>query len=136
MRFLISKGVIRYNLPELNHLVSELHQISTYLRMEDTNTASKRISLRTQKIDVNSEKHRFPKNQVLVIINIIFLFLILCLTFAIFSISIGLFSYNKSELQDPISVTEEIHHEQMEEIEPSEVYRQTSRKKMKKNLKL
>lgn len=71
------------------------------------------------KTDVSSNKHRFSKNPILVIINIIFLFLILCLTLATFSISIGLFSTAKGELREPISVTEEIHHEQMEEIEPS-----------------
>lgn len=116
-RFLISKGVVRYNLPELDHLASELRQINARLRKEDTNVAVKGMG--KLKTDVSSNKHRFSKNPILVIINIIFLFLILCLTLATFSISIGLFSTAKGELREPISVTEEIHHEQMEEIEPS-----------------
>ena len=116
-RFLISKGVVRYNLPELDHLASELRYINARLRKEDTNVAVKGMG--NLKTDVSSNKHRFSKNPILVIINIIFLFLILCLTLATFSISIGLFSTAKGELSEPISVTEEIHHEQMEEIEPS-----------------
>ena len=116
-RFLISKGVVRYNLPELDHLASELRYINARLRKEDTNVAVKGMG--KLKTDVSSNKHRFSKNPILVIINIIFLFLILCLTLATFSISIGLFSTAKGELREPISVTEEIHHEQMEEIEPS-----------------
>lgn len=118
-RFLISKGVIRYTLPELNHLTFELRQIITYLRKEDTNTASKMKGLGKQETDISSKKHRFSKNQILVLVNIVFLFLILCLTLVIFSISVGLFSYPKSELQDSISVIEELHHEQMKEVEPS-----------------
>lgn len=116
-RFLISKGVVRYNLPELDQLASELRQINARLRKEDTNVAVKGMGI--LKTDVYTKKHRFSKNPILVIINIIFLFLILCLTLATFSISIGLFSTAKGELREPISVTEEIHHEQMEEIEPS-----------------
>ena len=116
-RFLISKGVVRYNLPELDQLASELRQINARLRKEDTNVAVKGMGI--LKTDVYTQKHRFSKNPILVIINIIFLFLILCLTLATFSISIGLFSTAKGELREPISVTEEIHHEQMEEIEPS-----------------
>ena len=115
-RFLISKGVVRYNLPELDHLASELRQINARLRKEDTNVAVKGMG--KLKTDVSSNKHRFSKNPILVIINIIFLFLIVLLL-ATFSISIGLFSTAKGELREPISVTEEIHHEQMEEIEPS-----------------
>ena len=116
-RFLISKGVVRYNLPELDHLASELRYINARLRKEDTNVAVKGMG--KLKTDAYSKKHWFSKNPILVIINIIFLFLILCLTLATFSISIGLFSTAKGELREPISVTEEIHHEQMEEIEPS-----------------
>lgn len=116
-RFLISKGVVRYNLPELNQLASELRQINARLRKEDINVAVKGIGI--LKTDVYTKKHRFSKNQILIIINIIFLFLILCLTLAIFTISVGLFSYPKSELQDPISETEELYHEQIKEIEPS-----------------
>lgn len=116
-RFLISKGVVRYNLPELDHLASELRQINARLRKEDTNVAVKGMG--KLKTDVYSKKHWFSKNPILVIINIIFLFLILCLTLATFSISIGLFSTAKGEISEPISVTEEIHHEQMEEIEQS-----------------
>ena len=116
-RFLISKGVVRYNLPELDQLASELRQINARLRKEDINVAVKGIGI--LKTDVYTKKHRFSKNQILIIINIIFLFLILCLTLAIFTISVGLFSYPKSELQDPISETEELYHEQIKEIEPS-----------------
>lgn len=116
-RFLISKGVVRYNLPELDYLASELRQINARLRKEDTNVAVKGMG--KLKTDAYSKKHWFSKNPILVIINIIFLFLILCLTLATFSISIGLFSTAKGELSEPISVTEKIHHEQMEEIEPS-----------------
>lgn len=118
-KFLISKGVIRYTFPELDHLTFELRQIITYLRKEDTNTASKMKGLGKQETDISSKKHRFSKNQILVLVNIVFLFLILCLTLVIFSISVGLFSYPKSELQDPISETEELYHEQIKEIEPS-----------------
>lgn len=116
-RFLISKGVVRYNLPELDQLASELRQINARLRKEDINVAVKGMGI--LKTDVYTKKHRFSKNQILIIINIIFLFLILCLTLAIFTISVGLFSYPKSELQDPISETEELYHEQIKEIEPS-----------------
>lgn len=118
-RFLISKGVVRYNLPELDQLASELRQIIAYLRKVDANPTGKRKWLGTQEADVYTKKHLFSKNPILLIVNIIFLFIILCLTLATFSISIGLFSTAKGELREPISVTEEIHHEQMGEIEPS-----------------